>query len=444
MDFPAQIIMASSLTAKRLWSSTRGSIAQLAAVAIPALALVSIGTVELVAVSGSESRIQSIADAAALEGAQHLSLAVDPKAVKERTASFVEAQFDGWSDAPAYQATYEIVDWNGQNAIRVLLSGNRPSFFSSKLPEGGWKFRGEATAAPVGKTPLCVLAIGDGTQPRLPVKQFVGDMIHLKGPSAVESPDCGVHSNQNITLDDTSKITGRRIQAVKAVREAKPGENMKPAAGIGANEIKDPFASMRFPSLDVCHRLPPEKLKAVNYGPGGTFSLPAGNHCGPITVQANATLKLEPGDHFFRKSLTLSGPASLTGEDVFLFFDHGSDPWFTGKGASVNLIGRKRGTYAGMVMATIGGNTPDIPIPGENVKKLEGVVYVPKGLLEVTGKGTAAAESNWTVIVAAQIKTAGSATIRINSDYESSDVPVPNGVGPSGGLPGGEGTRIID
>ena len=37
MDFPAQIIKASSLTAKRLWASTRGSIAQLAAVAIPLL-----------------------------------------------------------------------------------------------------------------------------------------------------------------------------------------------------------------------------------------------------------------------------------------------------------------------------------------------------------------------------------------------------------------------
>ena len=440
MDFPAQIINLASLTAKRLWSSTRGSIAQLAAVAVPALSLVSIATVELVAVSASGSRVQSIADAAALEGAQHLSLAVDPKVIKERTASFVEAQFAGWSDAPAYQATYEIVDWNGQNAIRVLLSGNRPSFFSSKLPEGGWKFRGEATAAPVGKTPLCVLAIGDGSQPRPPVKQFVGDMIHLKGPSAVESPDCGVHSEQNITLEGKSKITGRRIQARKAVSGATE-ENMKPAAGIAAAQIKDPFASMRFPSLDECNRLPAEKRKDVNYGPSGTFSLPAGTHCGRITVQNNVTLKLEPGDHFFRKSLTLSERASLTGEDVFLFFDHGSDPSFNGV---VELIGRKSGTYAGMVMATIGGNTPDIPIPGENVKKLEGVVYVRKGLLEVTGEGTAAAESNWTVIVAAQIKTAGSATIRINADYESSDVPVPNGVGPTGRLPGGEGTRLID
>ena len=442
MDFPAQIINLASLTAKRLWSSTRGSIAQLAAVAVPALSLVSIATVELVAVSASGSRVQSIADAAALEGAQHLSLAVDPKAVKERTASFVEAQFAGWSDAPAYQATYEIVDWNGQNAIRVLLSGNRPSFFSSKLPEGGWKFRGEATAAPVGKTPLCVLATGEETS-----KNQV-DMIYLNQDAAVESPGCGVHSNQSITLEGTSKITGRSIQAKKAVNGATK-DNMKPAARISGAIIKDPFASMEFPSLEKCGPGEGNQKGADDYGPHGTHSLEPGIHCSPIVVKAHATLKLEPGDHFFRKNLTLSSNASLIGRDVFLFFDYGSSPIFDGTAASVKLIGRKSGTYAGMVMADKGtGDLPNISIPGKVVKKLEGVVYVRKGFLEVTGEGTAAAESNWTVIVAHQIKATGSkkssATIRINADYESSDVPVPNGVGPSGGLPGGEGTRIID
>ena len=437
MDFPAQIINLASLTAKRLWSSTRGSIAQLAAVAVPALSLVSIATVELVAVSASGSRVQSIADAAALEGAQHLSLAVDAKVVKERTASFVEAQFAGWSDAPAYQATYEIVDWNGQNAIRVLLSGNRPSFFSSKLPEGGWKFRGEATAAPVGKTPLCVLATGSSG--------VTGGMIDLNNKSAVEAPDCGVHSNANIILGNPSQLTGRKIQAVLTAT----GGTMTPAPGTGATEIKDPFASMSFPSLKGCPFSGIGQANPIVYGPGGTYSLPAGIHCRPIQVRAWASLELEPGDHFFRKNLSLHGPARLTGEDVFLFFDHDSDPWFTGVRASVELIGRKSGPYAGMVMATIEGNSitgnsPDISIPGKIVKQLLGVVYVRNGFLEVSGDGVAAEDSAWTVIVAKQIKTHVTARILINADYEGSDVPVPNGVGPTGRLPGGEGTRLID
>jgi hypothetical protein len=432
MDFPAQVIKASSLTAKRLWSGTRGSIAQLAAVAIPALALVSIGTVELVAVSGSESRIQSIADAGALEGAHYLGLSVDPAVVRERTASFVEAQFEGWSDAPAYQATYEIVDWNGQSAIKVLLNGNRPSFFSSKLPEGGWKFRGEATAAPVGKTPLCVLATGSSG--------VTGGMIDINNKSAVEAPDCGVHSNADIILGSPSQITGRKIQAVLTAT----GGTMTPAPGTGAAAITDPFASMTFPSLNGCPFKGNGQANPDVYGPGGIYSLPAGIHCQPIVVKANAVIKLEPGDHFFRKNLSLHGPARLTGEDVFLFFDHGSDPLFNATGASVNLIGRKSGPYAGMVMATIAGNSPDISIPGKIVEQLLGVIYVRKGFLEVSGEGVAAEDSAWTVIVAKQIKTKDTARILINADYDSSDVPVPNGVGPSGGQMGGDGTRLID
>ncbi len=431
MDFPAQIINLASLTVKRLWSSTRGSIAQLAAVAVPALSLVSIATVELVAVSASGSRVQSIADAAALEGAQHLSLAVDPKVIKERTASFVEAQFAGWSDAPAYQATYEIVDWNGQNAIRVLLSGNRPSFFSSKLPEGGWKFRGEATAAPVGKTPLCVLASGSSGQTT---------SINLADTSVIEAPDCGVHSNADIVLEKPAQITGRRIQAVLTAT----GGTMTPAAGIGATEIKDPFASMTFPSTNSCPFSGNGQANPVNYGPHGTYFLPPGIHCRPIVVKSNATLVLEPGDHFFRKNLQLQGPARLTGENVFLFFDHGSDPLLNAPNARVNLSGRKSGPYAGMVMATIAGNQPNISLPGSIVEQLLGVVYVRIGFLEVNGNGVAASDSDWTVIVAKQVKTTGSARIRINADYDGSDVPVPNGVGPTGGQPGGDGTRLID
>jgi hypothetical protein len=117
---------------------------------------------------------------------------------------------------------------------------------------------------------------------------------------------------------------------------------------------------------------------------------------------------------------------------------------FNSKSATVNLIGRKSGPYAGMVMATIGGNSPNIVIPGKIVEQLLGVIYVRNGFLEVSGEGVAAADSAWTVIVAKQINTKSSARIRINADYNGSDVPVPNGVGPSGGQPGGDGTRLIE
>jgi len=201
---------------------------------------------------------------------------------------------------------------------------------------------------------------------------------------------------------------------------------------------------MTFPDTNSCPFSGNGQANPDVYGPHGTHYLPHGIHCRPIVVKANATLVLEPGDHFFRKNLQLQGPARLTGEDVFLFFDHGSDPVFNSKSATVNLIGRKSGPYAGMVMATIGGDSPNIVIPGKIVEQLLGVIYVRNGALEVSGEGVAAEDSAWTVIVAKQIKTNRHARIRINADYGSSDVPVPNGVGPSGGQPGGDGTRLIE
>jgi hypothetical protein len=110
----------------------------------------------------------------------------------------------------------------------------------------------------------------------------------------------------------------------------------------------------------------------------------------------------------------------------------------------VNLVGRKSGPYAGMVMASVWSGQPVLTLPGSNVERLLGVVYLRTGFLQVSGEGVAAEDSAWTVIVARRVISTGQAKIRINADYESSDVPVPKGVGPSGGLPGGEGTRLID
>jgi hypothetical protein len=61
-------------------------------------------------------------------------------------------------------------------------------------------------------------------------------------------------------------------------------------------------------------------------------------------------------------------------------------------------------------------------------------------MLSVTGNGEAAGESDWTVIVAYRILLSGSATLKINANYEDSDVPVPAGVGPNGGIM--TGTRL--
>ena len=81
---------------------------------------------------------------------------------------------------------------------------------------------------------------------------------------------------------------------------------------------------------------------------------------------------------------------------------------------------------------------------GERVERLLGVVYVRNGFLGVTGNGVAAEDSAWTVVVAKEVRLSGQASIRINADYDGSDVPVPEGVGPNAGGMAPNGTRLVE
>jgi len=411
---------------QRLLRETRGSIALNFALAVPAVAMLSVGAIDLLAVMSAKTRLQAIADAAALAAAPALGLAADGATARGRAEAFVEAQLSQWADAPTVEAAYEVIEQDEQRAIQVRLEGHRISFFANMLPPGGWHFEALATAAPVGKTPLCVLGIGFRTL----------NGVDIQNSSRLMAPACGIHSNNNIVGATDAHIVGRRIQA----KGTASGPRMTPAPGERAAEIADPFLAMRV----VSRTCPGGKADDRMFN-GGKHYLEEGTHCRPIVVKGGTTLVLMPGDHLFQGNLRLEANARLEGEDVFLHINTGTGtPDFTAKGARVNLVGRKSGPYAGMVMASVWSGQPRLTLPGENVERLLGVVYLRTGILQVSGTGVAAEDSAWTVIVARQVRSTGTARIQINADYGSSDVPVPKGVGPNAGGLGGTGTRLLN
>ncbi|WP_439477997.1 hypothetical protein [Brevundimonas sp.] len=112
----------------------------------PAVFLLAVGGIDLMAVNRSQDRLQTIADGAAVAGAEALDPASDAAAARMRAAAFVTAEMLQWPDAPAYEAKYEIVDRAGRRALRVVLRGHRPSFLANMLPPGGWHLVGDANA----------------------------------------------------------------------------------------------------------------------------------------------------------------------------------------------------------------------------------------------------------------------------------------------------------
>lgn len=422
MKVVTAILRALGARLARFRSDAGGNIALTAALVGPAVILLGVGAIDLLAVSSAHGRLQSIADAGALAGAPHLALATDGAAARERAAAFVAGEISQWEDAPSYTGTYEVIDQGGQRAIRVLLRGHRPSFFANMLPPGGWNFVGDATATSVGLLPLCVLTtsgIGTGIL-------RVGELARLTAPA------CMVHSNRDIIVE------GGRIEAaaVQAVTSA-VGRIYK-APGTGAARVEDPFANLdlsRSRGLDCAASAKLEPLLLT----AGVRRLRPGVHCGGLVIRGTATVTLEPGEHWFLGgALVARESARLHGEDVVLFFDKAAKFEFK-ENALVRLSGRTQGPYAGIVMGGTRDNKQDFVISSDHVESLLGVVYIPSAQLIVEGRADVARDSAWTVIVADSLRMKGSPSLFINANYNATNVPVPAGVGPSAG-----GSRLVE
>ncbi|WP_343060471.1 pilus assembly protein TadG-related protein [Brevundimonas variabilis] len=382
------------------------------ALAAPAVILLGVGAIDLNSVQASKSRLQDVADAAALAGAWELGLAIDDKAAIARAEVFVKGQTSEWAEAPTIVTNISVEETRTQRIIRVTLNGHRPSFFGSMLPPGGWHFHARASATTVGMTPLCVLVSGNSGS----------KLLNVKDKASISAPACLVHSNRDIEVEGGS-IRAAMTQAVTRANGA-----INPAPGTGAAPIEDPFAQLLL--------MPPLNCSAGVKGidkKSGIVRIPAGIHCGGIKVGGNTQLILEPGEHWFLAgALEVKENATLRGQDVVLMFDLASKFVFEDN-AMVTLEGRRSGRFAGFVMAATRNNTQDFIISSDNVDSLLGVIYVPNATLMVDGTDDVARDSAWTVLVAEAVELKGSPSLIINANYAGSAVPVPQGVGPRTG-----------
>jgi hypothetical protein len=395
-----------------IWRADAGSIAIKFALAFPALALIAVGAIDLSEVHASKTRLQDIADNAALAGAAQLRLATNMSAAVERASAYVDGHLHDWPQSPQVTQRIQVVTIDGQNALEVVLDAHRDSFFGSMLPPGGWNFSAEARAVTLARAPLCVLVTGDHGE----------RVLNVRDSGRINAPGCMVHSNRDVIVDGGS-ISAADVQAVTNARGT-----IIPAPGVDAAPVPDPFVDADLTPPHACSGTTlPGMVQA------GVVRLSPGVHCGDIAILGNAELVLEPGEHWFSGGIIdIRGMGRLTGRDVALMFAPDARFEFRGQ-ATVDLEGRRTGPYAGFVVVSAPSNTQHFLISADNVRRLLGVIYIPRARLVVEGQRNIAQDSAWTVIVARQLRLNGSPSLIINANYGYSDVPVPEGVGPSGG-----------
>ncbi|MGH3431159.1 MAG: TadE/TadG family type IV pilus assembly protein [Mycobacteriales bacterium] len=391
---------------ERFCRATSGGIAVLFAFLVPPLCVLVCGAVELASLESEHSAMQDAGDATALAMAKQVNVATFA-GIQARATTYADDELGELASRDNVQVTTQVDTLH--NAVTVTLTGHRASFFGNILPPGGWTIVTASTAQAVGEIPLCVLSFGGS----------VNAKINLGGGSQLTAAQCLVQSNGDVSANNPSILTAGLTQAV-----GRATGNIVPQAQVGAAPIDDPFASMKV-------SIPPNSCSPYNTTYiGATNVLAPGIHCGNFVVTTGGRLTLLPGEHYFAQgSLQLQGTAILSGTNVVLVFDKNSHFDFAGT-SQVDLSGRTTGTYAGFVVATTRQNTGSFNISSTSAEKLEGTIYIPAATLTVQGyQSKVAQQSAWTVIVATSIQLNGSANLVINSNYATSTVPVPSGVG---------------
>lgn len=391
----------------------RGGVGTMFAVALPVILAIIAGAVDLASVNSDRTKMQDVADAAALSAAKQLGVA-DQKGVVSRTEGMVK---DGLKPL-AGRLTYQVaaVPTQDLKRVTVTVTGVRSSFFANLLPPGGWKMQVAATAVRMGQVPLCVLTSGGSK----------ADTLDMKGKSAILAPDCLVHGNTDIAVQGGGGIQARAVQA-----SGLASGPITPSPQSSAPEIQDPFKE-----LSLAAKSPSCANGSELVIDAGVQTLgPQSKTCGKVRVRKDAVLQLATGEHYFLKGqLILEDNATLQGENVVLVFDKDSTFRFSDN-STVKLNGRKTGTFAGFVVAAAPQNQGVFTIDTTAARKLVGTVYLPGATLDVRGANTKVNDQSlWTVLVARTLKMSGSPTLVIQAHYGSLNVPpVPKGVGPNGG-----------
>ena len=377
--------------------------ALLVAVAFPVAALVALGAVQVQAVYTDRSRTQDVADAAALWGAQQLT--ITPSGSAERTKAFADAQLTAVRANSTVTVAAEVI---GLNRMKVTIDTHRPSFFLNLMPMGGFFTHVESVAEGLTQTPLCVLIIGPNT----------GDDLKMTQSSKLQGPGCLMHSNHAVQAGASALVRANTVAASTSASGP-----IQPSASVGAPPIPDPFASIGFNFPTPCLAT----LPWTYYTSDGTLA--PGVHQFHIDVKNGKKLTLQAGTHYFCGDLLFKSNAILDGlAGVTMVFSRNSI--LDTKDASViNLKGSKTGAHAGFVIVTERARTMDLFIDTDPISNITGVIYVPTAKVALDGEVQAGTTSAWTVLAAKALEGRGASDLLIDVDYRGSDVPVPTGVG---------------
>ncbi len=407
-----------------LFRDRRGGIAVSFALAVPALMTAAGVATDFAVMVRVQANLQSAADAAAIAGAREIPLArSNTQQVTSAARSFAAYALTGNSAATESSLASSKFSVHAAviekfTAVKVDITERWSPFFAHMFMDGVTPITVTATARFEGNNNICVLGLEEAKR-----------AVYLDSNARLTGNDCGVFSNSTESkgLEVKDGVTLRASIVCSAGGTSISGSaTVQPSAITDCPKVDDPLASRTPPAVGSCdhHEFKIDKNVSTSIEPGV--------YCGGIKIDASARVTFNPGIYVIKNGeLRITGEATIAGEGVG-FYLTGTDPKeikFDQK-THISLAAPTSGPMAGLLIF----EDRKLPKPlkhqisSDDARRLVGTIYLPVGGLIIDAKEAVADQSAYTAIIAQTIELNFGPELVLNSDYGTTDVPVPVGI----------------
>jgi Flp pilus assembly protein TadG len=396
----------------------RGSLALITALCSTVLFAVLAVAIDYVMMTRIQGQLQAAADGAALAGVKELRLAgTTEKQIKAVAMAFVHYNFaeEATKDKkPGLDIDVKIIQ--AKSMVEVTLRQNWTPFLLHFMGNRSTSIKVVARAQ-TWKRLACVV----GLSPLVPPG------VQLWSDASLTAEGCDVYSNTDLpaglVVNDDATLKANLI-CVSGGYVAISPQAVSPDPLTDCPPYEDPLASREAPEVGPCDHIATIILNKNR-------TLDPGVYCGGLTILGKSKVTLNPGVYIIHNGLLkVAGSASMSGENVGFYLSGLATLMYFDSNSSIDITAPKDGPLAGILFFE-DRKAPPLRvhrIGSNNARNLLGTIYLPLGILLVDANAPVADNSAYTAIVVRSLQLREGPKLVLHSDYQSTDVPVPEGL----------------
>ena len=401
----------------------RGSLAVITAICSTALCAVLAVAIDYVMMTRIQGQLQAAADGAALASVKELSLAgASDKQIKAVAMAFVYYNIEqNDSLAPATEARETGLSVNveilkAKSTVEVTIEKKWTPFLLHFLGNRSTTIKVVARAQ-TWKRLACVVGLSPLAPPG----------VQLWTDASLTAEGCDVYSNTDLpaglVVNDDATLKANLICVSGGYLAVSP-HAVSPDPLTDCPPYEDPLASREAPEVGSCDHIATIILNQNR-------TLDPGVYCGGLTILGTSRVTLNPGVYIIHNGLLrVAGSASMSGVNVGFYLSGLATLMYFDSGSTIDLTAPKDGPLAGILFFE---DRNAIPlrvhrIGSNNARNLLGTIYLPLGILLVDANAPVADNSAYTAIVVRSLQLREGPKLVLHSDYQSTDVPVPEGL----------------